>query len=283
MIVLDAGLVEGADKGAGHALPWEEGRYRPWSLREIMESIGNLIFRVSRKIAEIQGHNLTLLARVITTPLPEADRRSFLEGYAILKDSEFTRMFPSVGAQLERMHQAAIVPTTTAVEFFYAVRDLQNKFEDEINKHMFVYVTDPHYLDADNLSGQIVSDKFAAATEDISEAGKCFALGKFTATVFHLMRVMEIGVQEFGSKIGVSLTSTKVWHVILQEADKAIRAMDQKANETKQYAAISAHLYNVKLAWRNEVMHPKATYTEEEARKLMAAVRSYMEELAIVA
>ena len=40
---------------------------------------------------------------------------------------------------------------------------------------------------------------------------------------------------------------------------------------TKKYAAISSNLYHVKLAWRNEVMHPKQTYTEEEALEVFAA------------
>jgi hypothetical protein len=53
---------------------------------------------------------------------------------------------------------------------------------------------------------------------------------------------METGVQEFGNKIGVTLTNEKVWQVIIQEADKAIRGLDQKDAVTKRYPSISAHL-----------------------------------------
>src|SRR5271169_6002061 len=35
--------------------------------------------------------------------------------------------------------------------------------------------------------------------------GKCLALGRPTAAVFHLMPVMEIGVQRFGADLGVTL------------------------------------------------------------------------------
>jgi hypothetical protein len=41
--------------------------------------------------------------------------------------------------------------------------------------------------------------------------------------------------------------------------------MDAKQLSTKAYAEAASHLYNVKVAWRNEVMHPKQTYTFEEA------------------
>ena len=94
------------------------------------------------------------------------------------------------------------------------------------------------------------------------------------------MRVMEIGVQKFGTKIGVNLTSQKNWQNILDESNKAIKAMDQKATETKALAAAAAHLYNVKIGWRNEVMHPKQTYTADEARIVFGSVELFIRDLA---
>jgi hypothetical protein len=41
-------------------------------------------------------------------------------------------------------------------------------------------------------------------------------------------------------------------------------------------------LYAVKLAWRNEVMHPKVTYTSEEARRVLDAVKAFIEDLAAI-
>ena len=45
---------------------------------------------------------------------------------------------------------------------------------------------------------------FPAANHEASEAGKCFATARYTACVFHLMRVMEVGVQEFGAVLSVA-------------------------------------------------------------------------------
>jgi hypothetical protein len=39
--------------------------------------------------------------------------------------------------------------------------------------------------------------------EDADEAGKCFAVGRYTACVFHLMRIMERCVQKMGRDLGV--------------------------------------------------------------------------------
>jgi HEPN domain-containing protein len=130
------------------------------------------------------------------------------------------------------------------------------------------------------LFGDEVEKKFSQMSEDIAEAGKCLALTRSTAAVFHLMRIMELAVQRFGDKLGVSLASEKNWQNILDEINKAIKTLDQKATQTKAYAEASAHLYNVKLCWRNEVMHPKQTYTQDEAKDAFNAVRAFIRDLA---
>ena len=130
--------------------------------------------------------------------------------------------------------------------------------------------------------GSEVEAKFPQMSEEISESGKCLALGRPTAAVFHLMRVMEIGTQKLGDKLGVQFASEKNWQNILDEVNKAIKAMDHKAAQTKAYAAAASHLYHVKLAWRNEVMHPKQTYTHDEATKVHAAVDAFIRDLASI-
>jgi hypothetical protein len=60
------------------------------------------------------------------------------------------------------------------------------------------------------LFGTEVEDKLPNVIEDIAEAGKCLGLRRPTAAVFHLMRIMEVGVQKFGDKLGVMLTEEKV-------------------------------------------------------------------------
>jgi hypothetical protein len=108
------------------------------------------------------------------------------------------------------------------------------------------------------------------------------ALGRPTASVFHLMRVMERGLQQFGKTIGVLFADDKNWQNILDEINKKIKAMDHKLPETKNYAALASYLYNVKIAWRNEVMHPKQTYTLDEAKKIFDCVDVFLRELATI-
>ena len=51
------------------------------------------------------------------------------------------------------------------------------------------------------LFGQEATTRFA--TEDMVDAGRCLAFGCGTAAVFHLMRVMEVGLKALSSELGI--------------------------------------------------------------------------------
>jgi hypothetical protein len=124
-----------------------------------------------------------------------------------------------------------------------------------------------------------VTDIYPQLSYDIVEAGNCLALDRTTACVFHLMRVMEFGVQRFGDKIGIRFVNETNWQGILNQVNGRIRDLPEKPAVKKrrkeQYADVAGHLYNVKVAWRNPVMHPKRTYTPEEAEHLFATVKMF--------
>lgn len=128
--------------------------------------------------------------------------------------------------------------------------------------------------------GVRVAVKFPSCEFDITEAGNCYAMGRGTSCVFHLMRVMEVGVQRFGDKLGVLLVTEKNWQVILDLVNKAIKALPPKDAKTVSMSQIAAHLYNVKVAWRNQVMHPHDKYTMEEAKDIYMHVQAFMKAMA---
>ena len=132
------------------------------------------------------------------------------------------------------------------------------------------------------LFGEAVNSRFPACQYDIEESGNCYAAGRGTACAFHLMRVMEQAVQEFGVALGIAFTTEKNWQNILDEINKAIKSLPAKDNRTIALSQAAGHLYNVKVAWRNPTMHPRITYTLEEAADLISAVKAFMTELAQV-
>lgn len=61
------------------------------------------------------------------------------------------------------------------------------------------------YEAAEPLFGLKVWAKFQNSQRDIEEAGKCLALNRNTAMVFHLMRAMEAALRALAGKIGVTV------------------------------------------------------------------------------
>jgi hypothetical protein len=93
-------------------------------------------------------------------------------------------------------------------------------------------------------------------------------------------RIMEVGVQQLGKVLGVTLVDEKNWQNILDELNKTVKTLNPKDKRTIEISQASANLYAVKLAWRNEVMHPEDLYTLEEAEHLIQLVGVFMEQLA---
>jgi len=248
------------------------------TLMEILESDAEAWWRVSSLIGQF-------FVRLEGQAIGQTTMEAGVGALAELEREVERLKLESTRKQLERVKEALFgndrqrVPLTAIQPM---IRELHVRMCDELEGRFFLFLPSenvPLYRQKEPLFGATVEAKFPEMSEDISEAGKCLALNRSTATVFHLMRAMEIGVQRFGAKLGITLATEKNWQNILDEINKAIKALDQKALQTKAYAEASAHLYNVKLCWRNQVMHPKQTYTPDEARALFGAVKIFIHDL----
>lgn len=172
--------------------------------------------------------------------------------------------------------------------YMAAVKELLNQlYQETKSRRALVLETEAVelYEQTEPLFGEAVSLKFAKASTDVAEAGKCFALDRPTACVFHLMRVAECGVQALGKRLKVQVdVERESWYKIVQHVNNAVDAMPAKTpaqqRRKQKYGAAAAHLNAVRIATRNDVMHPKATYTLDEASVLMDATKQLMQQLA---
>jgi hypothetical protein len=135
--------------------------------------------------------------------------------------------------------------------------------------------------------GKEVLQKFPLLKEDISGAARCLALECPTASVFHLMRLVEHAVQKLGKRLKVTIdVSNETWYQIVLHVGKAIDKMPSKTSAqqlTKQkYSAIASHLNMVRIATRNNVMHPNTSYTLKDAHEIFSATKILMHELSAI-
>ncbi|TKD50058.1 hypothetical protein [Sphingomonas baiyangensis] len=140
------------------------------------------------------------------------------------------------------------------------------------------------YYDALGMFSETL-DKFPASSrEDIEHAGKCIAFGEGTAAVFHLMRAMEAIVSGIVALGGLSANPDKEWGKLLSDIGRHTESLPQSNPQEKalrnRWSACHKNLYHVKQAVRNDTMHPKQTYTTEEAKQVFDSTRAFVRELA---
>ena len=92
------------------------------------------------------------------------------------------------------------------------------------------------------------------------------------------MRAMEGAVQTLSSHLDIHNVNRE-WGKLLSDISRKIESMPKGENRNN-WSQVHANLYHVKQAWRNETMHPKATYTEEESNEVFSAMKAFMRHLA---
>jgi hypothetical protein len=127
---------------------------------------------------------------------------------------------------------------------------------------------------------------FSEAMYDAGEAGNCFAFARFTACVYHLMRVAEYGLVSVATALGVPDEKTaKGWDGSIRGIESAIKAItstkptDDWQDRVKTYSDLCSWFTTIKTGWRNPVSHIPRMYSEETARGMFSAVTILFEHL----
>ena len=168
------------------------------------------------------------------------------------------------------------------------IDELEQRIKDELEDHLFMYIPPArarryHQTEA---FGPQVAKNFPSIHFDAWEAGNCFAAGRYTSCVFHLMRAVELGLAAFATVFSLTFNHTN-WHNIIEIMESKIRDMGHdpnKPNDWKEkqekYSQTATNFMIFKDAWRNHTAHARARYTEEEADGIYRNVRAFFQRLA---
>ena len=185
------------------------------------------------------------------------------------------------------------------------IKELQNLVESELSDILFGYISAEKkpYFKNRFLFGEDVCEKFPSARNDIKEAGTCYAHGLYTATVFHLMRAVEVGAKVMVSAMKAEKhitvfdkgTGKKVkkpielcdWGTLIKGLETALRMLEQgtkinaiKKNDLVFYSHAVAQFRNFKDAWRNNVSHSRKIYNAGETKDIMENTKHFLNHLA---
>jgi hypothetical protein len=147
------------------------------------------------------------------------------------------------------------------------------------------------YRKGGELFGPDVASKFSTAGAfEIDEAGKCLAVGRGTASVFHLMRVMEVGVRAASACLGIAdpvRRADRNWGAMLRKFKEDMDRRNKSKpplwavpSDSQFFDEIYVSLDAVRNVWRNPTMHVENKYTTEEAQHILVSVRGFLKKLA---
>lgn len=216
----------------------------------------------------------------------------FEDDYAVELSKLFRRMhlygavfeLKASAAAAERAGKAIVDGLRNKEKIMNIIKDVRGRLEDELAAIHCLYI-DPEkmkFYQGKLLFGEDVHLRFPEASADIEQAGACFGLSRNTASVFHLMRVMEVGLEALKNELGVTQWSPS-WNSalgqirghLLAQSKKKLTPQQRRRNEFVDSAA--GYVQSVAVAWRNPTMHRvERNYDEEEARDVWNAVRAFM-------
>jgi hypothetical protein len=182
-------------------------------------------------------------------------------------------------------------PVLVDLSFQFLMSHTYRTINDELSLAMLFSVKPEHakfYDPPTSLFGQEVANKFPSTLNEIDEAGKCFALSRYTACVFHLMRILEIGIESVRKSLGIPdpvKDADRNWGAILRKLNDELRRRNApppqwpNATDKEFFAEAYASLDAVRNVWRNATTHVEKTYGEEQAEHIFAAVRGFRTDL----
>ena len=123
--------------------------------------------------------------------------------------------------------------------------------------------------------------------DEISEASKCLALGRATASVFHLGRTVECGLDGIRACLQVPTPvkrGDKTWGAVLGTIETEIERRDDLAyvhqwnsmDDRRLFKQMHSSILAFKDAWRDPTMHLETTYNPEQAEHLFALTKGFM-------
>lgn len=227
-----------------------------------------------------QGLDLAGISRLSTEKADQDTMERLVNHLNTAKDNAEGLGLNATQAKISRVLNDYEKETPTLPHIGRDCDDILERMKDELDVQLFLIVdtTRTRFYKRPLDGWESVVDQFPSASFDIEEAGKCLSLDRGTASIMHLMRVLETGLYALADDLLIPKVEPN-WHNAIQQIEKAIRGLDKNDSRTQTYSAAAAHLFNVKDAWRNSVAHAGQAYPVDKAEQIYENVRAFMQTL----
>jgi hypothetical protein len=208
---------------------------------------------------------------------------NFLSGYEVFASNPT----PS-GFIIQRGVGVPVLSAPTRQEAAIQIKCIKSAFEAELQSKLFAFIL-PHragYFSDEQFGTEISAilghmGAFANAQTDLVEAGNCFAAGRFTAAVYHLMRTAEYGLVSVAAALGVSEDKRTSWAKLIQGIESELKRMVSSATkpsdwreQEKKYSDLCSWFTAIQKGWRNPVSHIPRIYSEFTAKGMFSVINT---------
>ena len=204
--------------------------------------------------------------------LAKEDRRSLLAIVEPLIEDCKNHDFRCSLATLKKIRHAINVKGGSRSVLQPLWHEFAGRLQDELETTLFLALSALEaalFIQNEPVFGTTVHQRFPEASKEVMEAGRCLALGRGTACVFHTLRGLERGLIALHRAVGAPdpAKSTRSWSKYLELMRSEIEKKKGTALETFSERAW-AMLDSINRAWRNPTMHVESTYSAEEAHEV---------------
>lgn len=263
--------------GCSGAPPWQPGR-----LVSLWDMLKTEVHDILELGVELRDFATTLDLATETPSMPVTD-----DERADLKDTLLRLAKTAEKLELPQSHYMLRQASRSLPKTGEALEMLGNLIHNELKSCLFLHVPVHRARFFDMQTPDWVTGAFPSVGSDLVQAGNAFVAGLHVATVFHLMRVLEIGLRALALDIGAT-TSKPLdqmdWGSIISKIEEEIKVRATGGRGGKDpklefYTRVALSFRFFKDSWRNYVSHMRGPCSENQASDLLSQVPAFMADL----
>ena len=173
------------------------------------------------------------------------------------------------------------------------IEEIERAITLEMQATLFLVMsrTDADLYQAPRKGWEEVNQRFPATMTDVEECSFCLACERYTAAVFHSMRIAEVGAIAIGNLVQIK-DPKPGWSSVIRELRLIIhrKKFDELSDVEKKYRTFLSNwlplLESVNTSWRDRISHVEnRLFLDKDvdpriAREIVAATQTFMRRLA---
>jgi len=143
-----------------------------------------------------------------------------------------------------------------------------------------------NFMEDTTTFGPEIDASFSRVGYDIRESLQCYALNRWTATVFHCMRILEAGLRALHIAIGLHPVTEKDrdWGSVIRRMREKLADLKKNglpADQCRVFEELIDSFDSIRRSWRNPTMHIENRYDEAQSGAILIATGHFMRELSM--